>query len=511
MNYWLSPKDRFYLSLYVGHDKTKTSIEYQQTNTQPNLKERIKQETSNLVKWGNSLMAARWNHIWSPKLFSNVTATYGFYNYKLHSDHRFSYEEEFSRRISVAGYTWRFNSGIQDIGLKWDFDFYPHPRHEVKFGAGSLYHRFQPGFAKISFLSNFDRFEDFQYQANSTLIQSLESHIYVEDQWKIHENVRLQAGLHAVHYREGKKTYPSLQPRFSVLWRLRDNIQMKLAYASMAQYVHLLSNPGVDLPSDRWVPATESIPPQSSQQLSFGTWWQPGNKGISIGVEAYYKKLKNLITYQSSEDFYNQVVKWQSFVEKNGTGEAYGVEFLARKSKGKTTGWVGYTLSWNYRQFENLNGGKPFPFRYDRRHDINIALIHQLSDRVGLSANWVYGTGNAITLTTGFHNSWMQDIGQVSPFNLGGLVGIPSEERNGIRMGNYHRLDVAIQLTKKTSWGERSWHFGLFNAYNRNNPYYYYYQVGLGQNANGQMVPELNLMQYSLFGMLPAISYHFSF
>lgn len=511
INYVLSPKDRFYLSMYAGHDKTESKIGFQRTNSGANFKETIKQETSNLVKWGNYLVAGRWNHIWSPKLFSNLTGTYGYYTYQLHNDHRYEFEEEFSRRRSVADYKWRFNSGIQDIGLKLDFDFYPHPRHEVKFGGGAMYHRFQPGFAKISFRSNFEQFEDFRYQSDSALIQSIESHIYLEDRWKLTSRLKLHTGMHAVYYRVGKQNYPTLQPRVSMLWHPVDRLHMKLAYSSMAQYVHLLTNPGADLPSDRWVPATENIPPQRSHQVSLGTWYHTADGDLQFSLEGYYKTLQNLIAYQSADDFYNQAVKWQDFVEKDGTGETYGLEFLARKVKGKFTGWIGYTLSWNYRTFENLNGGKPFPYRYDRRHDISIALVHQLNDRVGLSANWVFGTGNAITLTSGIHNSWMQDVGGSSIFDIQGLVGIPSEERNGFRMGNYHRLDLAIQLSKKTNWGERSWHLGVYNAYNRRNPYYYFYVPGTQQLPNGQSVFGLSLFQFSFFSLLPAISYHFSF
>lgn len=511
INYWLSHSDRFYFSMYAGHDKTETGVGFERTTTAPGIKEQIKQRTTSLTKWGNYLMAGRWNHIWSPKLFSNLTGTYGYYTYKLHNDHRYEYEEEFSGQTNVADFRWRFDSGIQDVGLKLDFDYYPEPNHAVKFGGGILHHRFKPGYAKISFLSNLDQFEDFSYQSDSALIQSIESHVYVEDQWRIHSRLRLQAGVHAVYYQVGKKAYPTLQPRLSVLWEPLDRLQLKLAYASMAQYVHLLTNPGVDLPSDRWVPATENIPPQRSHQLSLGAWYHTRDRTFNFSVEGYYKKLENLITYQSADDFYSQAVKWQDFVEKDGTGEAYGVEFFAKKNKGKTTGWIAYTLSWNYRTFENLNRGKPFPFRYDRRHDLNIALIHKVSEKIGLSANWGFGTGNAITLTTGLHNSWLQDVGVRSLFNSAGFVGIRSEERNNIRMGNYHRLDVAVQFTKKRSWGERSWHLGIYNVYNRKNPYYYFYSSGGTTYVNGEVRYGVALLQYNYFSMLPSISYHFSF
>lgn len=464
-----------------------------------------------MTKWGNNLLAARWNHIWSPKLFSNLTATYGYYTYKLQNDHSYSSEEEFSGRRSVADLRWRFNSDIQDIGLKLDFDFYPHPKHEVKFGGGSLYHRFQPGFARISFYSNFDRFEDFKYQSDSSLIEGLESHIYLEDQWTLHPRIRLHTGAHAVHYRVGAKTYNSLQPRLSLFWKPADRFQVKASYASMAQFIHLLTNPGVDLPSDRWVPATENIPPQRSEQLAIGSWYQLPEKGISLGVEAYYKRFKDLITYQSAEDFYNQAVKWQNFVEKNGSGETYGIEFLARKTKGKTTGWLAYTLSWNYRQFENINRGKPFPYRYDRRHDINIALLHELTPKISFSANWVYGTGNAITLTNGLHNSFMQDIGQQSLFDMRGLIGTFSDERNNFRMESYHRLDIAFTFKKEVNWGERSWSLGIFNVYNRENPYFYFYVRGSRQGVNGVDIPRVSLYKQSIFSAIPSIRYNFSF
>ncbi len=511
INYLLSPNDRFYVSFYSGHDRTFTSFKSETQNVQPGLKEFWERKTSSLVQWGNNLMAARWNHIWSPRLFSNMTATYGYYEYKLQFNHNYTYHEELSGRRSFANYQWRYQSGIQDIGLKLDFDFYPHPLHEVKFGGGSLSHSFRPGYGRINFYSDFDRFINSQAVSDSSLIRSLENHVYVEDQWKISPKFRLHTGLHAVYYVVGKKSYPSLQPRISAFYRPAKNLQFKAAFVSMAQYVHLLTNPGLDLPSDRWVPATEKIPPQTAQQLSLGAWWERPDKGWSMSVEGYYKKLQNLIAYSSSENFYSQSIQWQDFVEKDGTGEAYGLECLLRKIHGKTSGWIGYTLSWNYRQFDHINGGRPFPFRYDRRHDISAAIVHDFSEKVSFSANWVYGTGNAYTLTTGRHQSWMQDIGEFSPFSLEGFAGVFAGERNGNRMRNYHRLDLGFQFKKQTNWGERSWHLGLYNAYNRKNPYYYFFETELISDNGGPLLPLVKLKQFSLFSMLPSISYHFSF
>jgi hypothetical protein len=495
--------DRFYLSMYSGHDRSHTRFERGGGFNTPG--SRI--ESRNTLKWGNQLMAFRWNHLWSEKLFSNLTATYGYYNYEQEIDHNF---RDFSTR-SENQYRWQHRSGIQDWGLKIDFDAYPSPRHQLKFGLGTLFHNFTPGLQVYQLLTDSLLFQTERRELRDTnRIQSLETHLYLEDQWRLASRLKLNLGIHGVWYQVGEAHYGSLQPRMSLQWRPLDVLSLKAAYAQTAQFVHLLANPGADLPSDRWVPATEDIPPQLAEQVSLGGWYQHPRFPLRFGIEGYYKRMRQLIDYRDGFDFYTESVRWENQVETGGVGESYGVEFLIRKDRGKTRGWLGYTLSWNHRQFENINGGNPFPYRYDRRHDLKLMVSHPLSERVKISANWLLGSGNAITLATGRYALLNQVQSRRGPFDLYNFAALYDQGRNGHRMRTFHRLDVSLEFMKKTRWGERSWILGFYNLYNRRNPFFYYYN---SQRAPAGLLAGsgVELYQFSFFTLLPIISYNFSF
>jgi hypothetical protein len=224
--------------------------------------------------------------------------------------------------------------------------------------------------------------------------------------------------------------------------------------------------------------------------------------GIEISVEGYYKSMKNLIEYKEGASFFSFTNDWQDKIEI-GEGRAYGVEILARKQIGKTSGWIGYTLSWSERKFENISFGEWFPYRYDRRHDISVVLNQKISDHIDLGITWVYGTGNAVTLPLEKYASLASIWGGYPYFN-----GIEAfDNRNSYRMPAYHRLDLGINFRKDTKWGERTWSFGAYNVYNRKNPFYLQFAQDYQRNGTFKTV----LKQYSLFPIIPSISYSFKF
>lgn len=292
---------------------------------------------------------------------------------------------------------------------------------------------------------------------------------------------------------------------------IKSDLSLKASYATMNQYLHLLSNSGIGLPTDLWVPATDKIKPQQSQQVALGIAKDLTiqNADFMASLEGYYKTSKNIIGYVDGASFFSVDPTESSSefsyenVVTSGNAESYGAEFLFQKKFGKLTGWIGYTLSWTWLQFDELNFGKRFHARYDRRHDLSVVGIYKLSDHITLSATWVYGTGNAITLPLSSYQAPVQSSHTLPYYNSSYTVN-DYGEKNSFRMSPYHRFDIAIQFHKKMKKYERTFELGLYNAYNRKNPFYYYTQY----DPNTQ---QTKLKQISLFPIIPSISWTWKF
>ena len=301
-------------------------------------------------------------------------------------------------------------------------------------------------------------------------------------------------GLHYSNLLVRKKWYNALQPRAAFNYMLDEFSSVKLSYSRTAQFLHLLSNTSIGLPTDLWVPATENIAPQYGNQVSAG-YVRELKKGFRVSTEAYYKTMENLIEYKDGASFLSTNANWEDQVEV-GDGYSYGAEVLLEKRTGKTTGWIGYTLSWTNRQFDNLNNGNVYPYRYDRRHDVSVVLTHKFNDKIDVGVVWVYGTGNAVTLALQKYNG-VSENGETT-------VVEHIAEKNGYRMPAYHRLDLGVNIHKPKKWGEATWSFGVYNAYNRQNPFYL--NFGYLKNTN-----KYALKQVSLFPIIPSVSYNFKF
>ena len=289
----------------------------------------------------------------------------------------------------------------------------------------------------------------------------------------------------------------------------------------MNQYVHLLSNTGLGLPTDLWVPTTDKVAPQQSKQLALGFAKDLERPAVTLTLEGYYKKMNHILNYKEGSSFLSingdnaNELTWEDNVT-SGKGWSYGLEFLIQKKVGKLSGWVGYTLSWTKWQFPELNFGRTFYPRYDRRHDLSIVGIYEVNKRITLSATWVYGTGNALTIPvsryTGVRDNFQRAVDQNGKSVLQWRGQLVNEygEKNSYRAEAFHRMDVAIQFHKKKKRHERTWEFGLYNAYNRRNPFFYDTDettVVDGQNTTTKNV----LKKYSLFPILPSFSYNFKF
>lgn len=483
LNYTLTDKDRLYLSGYFGKDK----FYFNSNNDGFKLKGNL--------NWGNATGTLRWNHIYSGKLFSNTSAI--FTNYQLGIGSR----EEFDSTY----FDLQFGSAIRDYTIKHDFDFYPNSKHHIRFGGLAIFHRFKPSAVVVKSSDALSA----GISVNS--IYTMESGLYVEDDWKISGRLKANIGLRVSHYVANKTSFTNPEPRVSARYSITEKSAVKASYALMNQYLHLLSSTGVSLPTDLWVPATRNLRPMQSQQWALG-WAQELPKGINLTIEGYYKNMRDISFYKEGASFLlidnpegAQGINWEKNITQ-GKGWSYGSEFLLQKEKGKWSGWIGYTLSWTYVQFDSINFGKKFFPRYDRRHDISIVNIYKFNDRIKLSCTWVYGTGNAITLPVAQYDAAPHNPAQIDNYSQYNFIGFRNDygEKNSFRMAPYHRLDVGIQFTKVKKRYTRTFELSFYNAYNRWNPFFYYIEKGVTATQN-------KLMQVTLFPILPSVSWSWKF
>lgn len=485
INHRLSRNDQFFYSFYMGDDKILSHLKKKGN-------EHLK--INNDIKWGNMLGAFRWNHIWRKDLFSNITCTYTKYKYRVDQS---SAETAGDDEISTANN--KFYSGIYDLGTKADFEYYLRPEHSLRFGTNVIYHTFKPG--ATSYYQNSNNAIVIDSTFNNYTISAWESALYGEYEWKPGK-FQLNAGVRVSDYAVSNRHFWSLEPRILLNLLLGKSMSLKASYASMQQNIHLLTSYNPGLPTDLWVPATTAVKPAQSKSVSLGVYCSLKKSTIELSLEGYYKALTNLITYKEGASFMGATSGWESKIETGGRGKSYGLELLAQKKEGRTTGWIGYTLSRTTRQFDKLNGGKPFNYTYDRRHEITVAFMHRFSDRIDVSASWVFSTGNAITLAT--EKYYVSGMQMIQVYN-----GI-----NTFRMRSFHKLDIGVNFRKVKKWGERIWSVSIYNVYNRKNPFYYYFDnitVGQWQNNNYVETTKPALMQQSLFPIIPSLSYSFKF
>lgn len=492
INFDFGRSNKLYISGYFGQDKyfTKTSSD--------------KYIEKAGYHWGNSTGTIRWNHLFSNNLFSNTSLIFGQYNFNI-NDKYYDIKED-------VHYYAEYNSGIQDYSFKYDIDYIPSPKHWIKAGIISTYHKFNPhAFVEKDEMYN----KNVQEKTNE---YGIESGFYAEDTWQPHPNLKINAGVRISSFIADKKQYLFPEPRFIAAWHFKHDIAIKGSYSLMNQYIHMLSNTGVGLPTDLWVPVKDNIKPQRSQQVALGFVKDFGKKNFSFSLETYYKTMNNVLAYKEGSSFIilNDVTSaaqqnWENKVTV-GRSWSYGMELLLQKNTGRLTGWIGYTLSWTPMQFDSLNFGKKFYSRYDRRHDISFVAFYKLSHNITLTGTWVYGTGNAITLPSATYfafsdNNVLGSRGRNA--NIIGYsydVGFDYGQKNNFRMAPYHRLDLGIQFKKEKKWGERTWEISVYNVYNRMNPYFYF----LGYDYHNEKSYGV-IKQVTLFPFIPSFSYNIKF
>ena len=486
-NYIINSKNRLYLSFYSGNDVFGF---YNKSTYENNIS-----ENGGGINWGNTIFALKWNSQLSPKLFLNSTATYSNFNTLFKGE----YSDSDLQNDQKVSFLAQYSSGIKDYAAKMDFDYIPLPNHYIKFGAGYINHTYNPGVLSINLEQNSIKADTTIGYDNSN---SHEFDVYGEDDFS-YGNFKANIGLHFSGFKTGEAFYNSLQPRIGLRYLIGNGIAIKGSYATMKQYINLLTSESISTPLDLWVPSTEKIKPQYSWQGALGVA-KTFTNDLEFSLEGYYKEMKNVISYRPGSSFLGEApgeIDWENKVVQ-GNGQSYGLEFLLQKKQGDFSGWIAYTLSWNWRQFDEINGGEKYPFKYDKRHDFAIVGTYKISKRIVFSASWIYSTGNAVSIPV-FKYPYKVDntiIGKPHVYYEIESLG----KKNSFRMSDSHRLDLSFEFHKKRKHWERAWVIGAYNTYNHKNPIFMISDYDYDRDKTVYK-------EVSLLPVLPFISYQFKF
>lgn len=489
-----SDRSRLYAMWYSGDDEAYMRV---RTNYYMGNEEHLQLG----YRWGNLATSLRWNYELTPKLFMNVTGSYTRYRQRLGLGVDEKYIESGVTRQTEAEAN--LNSGINDLSGRVDFDYAPSPDHAIRFGTTITHHLFRPEVQTIRQRASGE--PDFNNTIGDKEVAAGEAALYVEDDWSINDILKVNGGLAMTGFLVQQRFYPALQPRLSGRLLITDDLSVKAGYSYMTQYMHLLSNSNISLPSDLWVPVTARIVPMTSHQVAAGVFYT-WRSLIDFSVEGYYKWMNNLLEYKPGASFLGSTAGWENMVSM-GRGWAYGIEFLAQKSFGQITGWFGYTWSRTMRQFdtpgEELNGGRPFPAKYDRIHDISITLQYKPNKQFDAGITWVYSTGNTATIA-------LQQIESDNGSFWDNLDFV--ESRNNFRLPAYHRMDISVNFHKQKKHGIRTWNISIYNLYNHQNPFIVYPKTEYMALSDGQSFRSFTgLYQRSLFPIMPSISHIYKF
>ncbi|MGV3540612.1 MAG: TonB-dependent receptor [Rufibacter sp.] len=458
----LGPNDRLFFSGYYGRD----FFTFNDANFNFNF------------NWGNRVGSARWAHQFTPKFFVNTTFSAS------------NYEYEISNELDIFSFS--LTSNISDLTLKTDFEYVPNETHHLRFGASATDHSFVVG------RLNADSEDGSVDVQAGNQYSGQEFGVYASHDWTFSPVFTLSSGLRVSGF-NGTKTYVGLEPRFSANYRFSETLSLKGSYTRMYQYVHLVSNSGASLPTDIWYPSSPMVKPQLSDQVALGITKLYKDKYL-FSTEVYYKNMERQLDLRDGAQIFANPELEQEFVF--GKGESYGQEFYVEKKDGKTTGWIGYTLSWTNRKFPDINNGKTFPTRFDRRHDLSVVAIQELGKRLQATATFVYGTGNAYSLPV--QRFVFQDV----PGEDYTVIPVYTE-RNSFRLAAYHRLDLGLVYKLRPKRGSSDLTFSVYNAYNRRNPYFVYFETLRDEET--EEVTGFVAKQVSLFPIIPSVTYNFKF
>ena len=486
VNYEINENNKLYLSGYFGRDVFGSGF---------------------LFNWGNATATLRWNHIFSKKLFMNLTAFYSDYDYA------FGVGED----DPANDFEW--NSSIISSSIKPDFSYYLNNNNTIRFGAQAIYYDFKPAIA--TFASEGQR-NDISLPEK----YGLETGIYFQNEQKLNARTSLLYGIrfsrfnylggaNKQNYRdtipgvarpldseesfkrsETIAAYNNLEPRFSIKYDLNEFSSLKGSYNRMTQYLHLISNTVASTPVDIWLPTSNNIKPQIADQVAIGYFRNFKQNKYETSAEIYVKDFQNQIDYIDNADiFFNEQLEGELL---SGDGRAFGLEVYVKKNTGKLTGWISYTISRSERQVNGISNGEWYPTRFDRMHNLSVVNSYELNKKWSFSANFVYSTGTPATFPTNRY----EIQGVVVAHNV-------DNQRNNFRVPSYHRLDLSATLTPEKNKDRKikgEWVFSIYNVYNRRNPFSIYFE----QNENNPQ--QTDAIRYAVIGsFVPAVSYNFNF
>lgn len=489
----LANGSRIFYSFYKGRDKVYRSS--RDKSEEDGVIYKYTQKYSN--SWGNTTASVRLNKIYGQKVFANYTLGVANFNYQINEKMNAK-----SRGEIVGQSKSLFISSITDYSFLADYEYLIDKNHFLQFGAQSTIHHFSPSENTMSRTENIATSYDSVWGAEDIYVPDIS--LYLSDQYQITPKLSADLGLRLSTFFVEDKPIVKLEPRIVGNYTLSDNASLKFSFSKMSQFTHLISTSDQSFPSDFWLPSTTTIVPEESTQLSFGAFMKAKKKHeYEFSVDLYYKKLEHLVELKGGTSFIQSSSDWANQILSNGNGYVYGSEFLIEKTTGKTTGWVAYTISKNMRKFDEVDNGRWYPFRYDRRHELSIVLNHEINDHVNFSAVWVFMSGEAATLAQyKYIMNTLQFDGEKDIY-AGYGEAYYYNGRNAFRTPPYHRLDINFNFVKEMYYGTRTWSIGLYNAYNKYNPYYLY----MGKNSKG----EPKLYSFTFFPIMPSISYSYKF
>ncbi|HIA12456.1 MAG TPA: TonB-dependent receptor [Flavobacteriales bacterium] len=486
----LSKKDKLSYSGYTGQDKFK-----------------ILNKEAGFgigISWGNSTSSLTWRHLFSDKLVLSTQVYYSGYRSKID--------------ITQGSYKMRLYSGIYDWCGKSDLKFYPSEKHAIKIGGSYTFHTFSP----TNIATNT------ALQISVDLDQKIKQYshdvaFYASEEYTMNNRLRIRVGLRysyfqhvgpfdkylknefgaitdTLHYGRGEHVadYNNLEPRLSTRILLNNNSSIKVAFVQNYQYIHMVSYATVSMPSDIWIPSSAKVKPQFSTQYSIGYFKDSKKKVYEASVEVYYKTMANQIEFKNGYSPEDDILDNPEDNFVFGDGQSYGIELFIKKRMGKTTGWIGYALSSTSRKFPDINAGAEYYAKYDRRHDLSLVAMHEINENWSLSGVFVYATGNATTMPQ-------------SRYAIDGNIINEYGDRNNYRLADYHRLDLSLSHNPKKNKNrnyQTYWSFGIYNLYNRNNPYFIYFD---DSNYFNEGIFDTKAKQVSLFPIMPSVRWEFLF
>lgn len=491
-NYKINEKNRIFLSGYLGRDNFGFG-------------------DAAGFNWGNATTTFRWNHLFNDRLFSNFTAYYSNYDYKINFG-------------DTAENSFDWDANIVNYSLKADMSYYINTNNLLTFGGQGILYNFFPGNAEGVSEGETTNFSLDQKNA-------LEAGIFVENEQTLNSRFSLQYGLRLSYFNymgEGKafefeeteageakelvsfeefddwesiQTYANLEPRASIKYQVNESTSLKASYNRMSQYIHLISNSTAATPLDVWTPSTNNIKPQMADQYALGLFKNFKDNTFVTSVEVYYKDFDHMVDYIDGANlFINELLEAELL---DADGRAYGLEVQVEKKKGKFTGWLSYTLARTERQVDGINNDEWFDSRFDQRHNLSLTGFYELNKRVTFSANFVLNSGTPATFPT----DRFEQQGYLIP-------NVASNSRNNVRIPAYHRLDISTTIKGKEKEGKRfssEWVIGVYNVYNRRNPFTIFFQQQDDRPVAGQPISS-EAVQLSVIGnFIPSVSYNFKF